>query len=44
MNQHLPPASYPRFHLAFRVTDLAKARHFGVVTDIATWQRRADAK
>jgi uncharacterized protein len=25
---HLPPASYPRFHLAFPVTDLDEARRF----------------
>jgi uncharacterized protein len=25
---HLPPATYPRFHLAFPVTDLALARRF----------------
>jgi extradiol dioxygenase family protein len=92
---HLPTADYPRFHLAFPVTDLGEARrfygeflgcvegrssedwvdfdffghqivahkvavakmadatslvdghavpvrHFGVVTDVATWQRLAD--
>jgi len=95
MSQHLPTPNYPRFHLAFPVTDLSEARrfygeflgcaegrssddwvdfdffghqivahkvarsnmsdatslvdgenvpvrHFGVVTDIATWQRMAD--
>ena len=95
MSQPLPTANYPRFHLAFPVTDLGAARrfygdflgcaegrssedwvdfdffghqivahkvdaadmsdatslvdgqrvpvrHFGVVTDIATWQRLAD--
>ena len=25
---HLPPATYPRFHLAFPVTDLGQARRF----------------
>jgi extradiol dioxygenase family protein len=25
---HLPPTTYPRFHLAFPVTDLDAARHF----------------
>jgi extradiol dioxygenase family protein len=93
--QHVPTPDYPRFHLAFPVTDLALARrfygeflgcaegrssddwvdfdffghqivahkveraqmtdatslvdghdvpvrHFGVVTDVATWQRLAD--
>jgi len=25
---HLPPAAYPRFHLAFPVTDLGQARRF----------------
>jgi extradiol dioxygenase family protein len=25
---HLPTPNYPRFHLAFPVTDLAQARHF----------------
>ena len=92
---HLPPRDYPRFHLAFPVTDLAAARrfygeflgcaegrssddwvdfdffghqivahkveaaqmtdatslvdgenvpvrHFGVITDLATWHRLAD--
>ena len=95
MTTHLPPPNYPRFHLAFPVTDLAAARrfygeflgcaegrssddwvdfdffghqivahkvtaggmsdatssvdgqnvpvrHFGVVTDLATWQSLAD--
>ena len=28
MTDHLPPAAYPRFHLAFPVTDLAEARRF----------------
>jgi extradiol dioxygenase family protein len=95
MGGHVPTANYPRFHLAFPVTDLAKARafygeflgcaegrssddwvdfdffghqivahkvdaarmsdatslvdghavpvrHFGVVTDLATWQHLAD--
>ena len=28
MDVHLPPASYPRFHLAFPVTDLVAARAF----------------
>ena len=95
MSGHLPTASYPRFHLAFPVTALAKARafygeflgcaegrssddwvdfdffghqivahkvdaasmsdatslvdghavpvrHFGVVTDLPTWQQLAD--
>lgn len=28
MNDHLPPANYPRFHLAFPVTDLDEARRF----------------
>ena len=95
MAGHLPTANYPRFHLAFPVTDLASARtfygdflgcaegrssedwvdfdffghqivahkvdaarmsdatslvdghavpvrHFGVVTDLPTWQRLAD--
>ena len=28
MNGHLPTANYPRFHLAFPVTDLAQARRF----------------
>ena len=95
MSTHLPTPSYPRFHLAFPVTDLATARsfygdflgcaegrssddwidfdffghqivahkvsaggmtdatslvdgeqvpvrHFGIVTDLATWQTLAD--
>jgi extradiol dioxygenase family protein len=95
MSQHLPTPNYPRFHLAFPVTDLSEARrfygeflgcaegrsnddwvdfdffghqivahkvarsnmsdatslvdgenvpvrHFGVVTDIGTWQGMAD--
>jgi extradiol dioxygenase family protein len=95
MGGHVPTANYPRFHLAFPVTDLAKARafygeflgcaegrssddwvdfdffghqivahkvdaarmsdatslvdghavpvrHFGVVTDLSSWQRLAD--
>jgi extradiol dioxygenase family protein len=94
-SQHLPPPDYPRFHLAFPVTDLREARrfyggllgcaegrssddwvdfdffghqivahkvgaaqmsdatslvdgenvpvrHFGIVTDVATWKRLAD--
>jgi hypothetical protein len=28
MSDHLPTANYPRFHLAFPVTDLAAARRF----------------
>lgn len=28
MNSHVPRADYPRFHLAFPVTDLAEARRF----------------
>jgi extradiol dioxygenase family protein len=28
MSDHLPPEAYPRFHLAFPVTDLAAARKF----------------
>jgi extradiol dioxygenase family protein len=28
MTDHLPTADYPRFHLAFPVTDLAEARRF----------------
>jgi uncharacterized protein len=28
MANHLPPQTYPRFHLAFPVTDLAAARRF----------------
>jgi uncharacterized protein len=28
MANHLPTANYPRFHLAFPVTDLAQARRF----------------
>jgi extradiol dioxygenase family protein len=28
MSAHLPPADYPRFHLAFPVTDLKAARRF----------------
>jgi uncharacterized protein len=28
MPNHLPAANYPRFHLAFPVTDLAEARRF----------------
>jgi extradiol dioxygenase family protein len=28
MGNHLPTANYPRFHLAFPVTDLAEARRF----------------
>ena len=28
MSDHLPPPDYPRFHLAFPVTDLAEARRF----------------
>jgi extradiol dioxygenase family protein len=28
MSDHLPPSGYPRFHLAFPVTDLAGARRF----------------
>ena len=28
MTDHLPTANYPRFHLAFPVTDLAAARAF----------------
>ena len=28
MDVHLPPAQYPRFHLAFPVTDLEEARRF----------------
>ena len=28
MDPHLPPTSYPRFHLAFPVTDLDAARRF----------------
>jgi len=28
MSTHLPARSYPRFHLAFPVTDLAEARRF----------------
>ena len=28
MTDHLPTANYPRFHLAFPVTDLGKARRF----------------
>ena len=28
MSNHLPPRDYPRFHLAFPVTDLALARRF----------------
>ena len=28
MTRHLPTANYPRFHLAFPVTDLAAARRF----------------
>ena len=28
MAPHLPPRTYPRFHLAFPVTDLAAARRF----------------
>jgi extradiol dioxygenase family protein len=28
MNDHLPTTPYPRFHLAFPVTDLAAARRF----------------
>ena len=28
MNDHLPTANYPRFHLAFPVTDLGQARRF----------------
>jgi uncharacterized protein len=28
MTDHLPPREYPRFHLAFPVTDLAEARRF----------------
>ena len=28
MSTHLPTANYPRFHLAFPVTDLAQARAF----------------
>ena len=28
MQRHLPRADYPRFHLAFPVTDLAEARRF----------------
>jgi extradiol dioxygenase family protein len=28
MNNHLPALDYPRFHLAFPVTDLAEARRF----------------
>jgi extradiol dioxygenase family protein len=28
MTRHLPQADYPRFHLAFPVTDLAEARRF----------------
>ena len=27
-HRHLPPAAYPRFHLAFPVTDLGQARRF----------------
>src|SRR4051794_35431972 len=28
MDVHLPPRTYPRFHLAFPVTDLEEARRF----------------
>ena len=28
MSTHLPTADYPRFHLAFPVTDLGQARRF----------------
>jgi len=28
MNEHLPAAAYPRFHLALPVTDLGQARRF----------------
>jgi extradiol dioxygenase family protein len=28
MSQHLPTPNYPRFHLAFPVTDLSEARRF----------------
>ena len=28
MSRHLPTTPYPRFHLAFPVTDLAAARRF----------------
>ncbi len=28
MSKHLPQSNYPRFHLAFPVTDLAEARRF----------------
>ncbi len=28
MSEHLPQSNYPRFHLAFPVTDLAEARRF----------------